>query len=146
MSFQRILISVDSSEYSMLAAKRGLELAHALNAKAALLFVVDTTKALGNVDGGVTPEQALILLKKEAEQALDGFAAMYDGNELMKFMPEGHPVDAIHVTAHTWDADLIVMGTHGRKGLQHLFSGSVAEHVVRHSNVPVMIVPSNENV
>ena len=145
MSFQRILISLDSSEYSMLAAKRGLELAHALNAKAALLFVVDTSKSMGNIDGGVTPEQALILLKKEAEQALDEFAAMYDGNDLMKFMPEGHPSDAIHETAHTWDADLIVMGTHGRKGLQHLFAGSVAEHVVRHSNVPVMVVPSSDN-
>ncbi|MEO8733400.1 MAG: universal stress protein [Flavobacteriales bacterium] len=145
MPFQRILISVDSSEYSMLAAKRGLELAHALNAKAALLFVVDTTKAMGNIDGGVSPEQALILLKKEAEQMLDEFAAMYNGNDLMKFMPEGHPFDTIHVTAHTWNADLIVMGTHGRKGLQHLFAGSVAEHVVRHSNVPVMIVPSSDN-
>ena len=77
---------------------------------------------------------------------LDEFAAMYNGNDLMKFMPEGHPFDTIHVTAHTWDADLIVMGTHGRKGLQHLFAGSVAEHVVRHSNVPVMIVPSSDNV
>ncbi len=143
MSFQRILIAVDSSEYSMQAAKRGLELTHDLGATAALLFVVDTSKAMGNIDGGILPEQALIILKKEAEQMLDELAAMYDGsNKLMKFMPEGHPADEIHVTAHTWDADLIVMGTHGRTGLRHLFAGSVAEHVVRHSIVPVMIVPS----
>lgn len=142
MPFQRILIAVDSSEYSMSAAKRGLELAHALKAKAALLYVVDTTKAMGNIDGGILPEQALIILKKEAEQTLDELAAMYNGDELMKFMPEGHPPDEIQVTAHTWDADLIVMGTHGRTGLQHLFAGSVAEHVVRHAKVPVMVVPS----
>lgn len=142
MPFQRILIAVDSSEYSMQAAKRGLELAHALKAKAALIYVVDSAKAMGNIDGGILPEQALIVLKKEAEQTLDELAAMYNGNELMKFMPEGHPSDEIQVTAHTWDADLIVMGTHGRTGLQHLFAGSVAEHVVRHAKVPVMVVPS----
>ena len=142
MSFQRILIAVDSSEYSMQAAKRGLELAQELGATAALLFVVDTSKAMGSIDGGILPEQALIILKKEAEQTMDELAAMYNGKGLMKFMPEGHPADEIHVTAHTWDADLIVMGTHGRTGLRHLLMGSVAEHVVRHSKVPVMVVPS----
>lgn len=142
MGFQRILIAVDSSEYSMQAAKRGLELAHALNAKAALLFVVDTTKAMGNIDGGILPQQALIILKKEAEQTLDELAMMYDGEGLMKFMPEGHPFEAILATARIWDADLLVMGTHGRTGLQHLLMGSVAEHVVRRSKVPVMVVPS----
>lgn len=142
MAFQRILIAVDSSEYSMQAAKRGLELAHVLNAKAALLYVVDTTKAMGTIDGGVLPAQALIILKKEAEQTLDELAAMYNGNELMKFMPEGHPFEEILATSRTWEADLLVMGTHGRTGLRHLLMGSVAEHVVRHSKVPVMVVPS----
>ncbi len=145
MSFQRILIAVDSSEYAMEAAKRGLELAHSLKAEAALLFVVDTSKAMGNIDAGFSPQQALIVLKKEAEQTLDELAAMYNGNQLMKFMPEGRPIDEIHLTAHTWDANLIVMGTHGRTGLKHLLMGSVAQHVVRHSKVPVMIVPSNDN-
>ena len=145
MPFQRILIAVDSSEYSMQAARRGLELAHCLNAEAALLFVVDTSKAMGNIDAGVLPDQALILLKKEAERTLDELASTYTDDKLMTFMPEGHPADEIHMTSHNWDADLIVMGTHGRTGLRHLLMGSVAEHVLRHSQVPVMIVPSNDN-
>ncbi|MBS1569894.1 MAG: universal stress protein [Bacteroidetes bacterium] len=144
MPSQRILIAVDSSEFSMQAAKRGLELAHALRCKAALAFVVDTSKALGNIDAGILPENALIVLKKEAERTLDQLAAMYNGNELMKFMPEGHPKEDILRTARTWEADLIVVGTHGRTGLQHLLTGSVAEHVIRHARVPVMVVPVAE--
>lgn len=142
MAYTKILIAVDSSEYSMKAAKKGLELAHQLEAKAALLFVVDKSKALGNVDAGITHEQALIVLKKEAEQTLDELAEMYNGNELMKFMPEGNPEEDIIKTADNWKADLLVLGTHGRTGLKHLLMGSTAERVMRHSDIPVLMVPS----
>lgn len=50
MAYKKILIAVDTSEYSMKAAKKGLELAHQLGAKVALLFVVDSSKSLGNID------------------------------------------------------------------------------------------------
>ena len=143
MAYSKILIAVDSSEFSMKAAKKGLELAHQLNSKAALLFVVDTSKAMGNVDAGIMPQEAIIVLKKEAEQTLDTLAQMYNGNELIKFMPEGiHPADDIIKTAENWEADLIVMGTHGRSGLRHLLMGSVAEQILRRSKIPVMVVPS----
>lgn len=140
MAYNKILIAVDSSEYSMKAAKKGLELAHQLGAEAALIFVVESSKTLGNVDAGITHEQALIVLKKEAEQTLDELAEMYNGNELMKFMPEGNPEEDILKMAENWKADLLVLGTHGRTGLKHLLMGSVAERVVRHSNIPVMVV------
>lgn len=142
MSYRKIIIAVDSSEYSITAAKKGLELARQLNAKAALLFVVDESKAMGNADEGILPDAALIVLKKEAEQTLDSLAKMYDGDDLVKLMPEGKPNEDIIKTAQSWEADLIVLGTHGRTGLKHLLMGSIAEHVVRHSDIPVMVVPS----
>lgn len=140
MAYKKILIAVDSSEYSMKAAKKGLELAHQLEAKAALLFVIEKSKALGNVDAGITHEQALIVLKKEAEQTLDELAEMYNGNDLLKFMPEGNSEEDILETAKNWKADLLVLGTHGRTGLKHLLMGSTAERVMRHSDIPVMMV------
>jgi nucleotide-binding universal stress UspA family protein len=140
--YKKILIAVDSSEFSMEAAKKGLELSHQLDAKAALLYVIDASKTLGNVDAGIMPEDAVLVLKKEAEQTLEQLAAMYNGKELMKFMPEGEPNEDIIKTAETWEADLIVVGTHGTTGLKHLLMGSIAEHVVRHSKIPVMVVPS----
>ncbi|WP_166961382.1 universal stress protein [Yeosuana marina] len=142
MSYSKILIAVDSSEYSMNAAKKGLELSHQLNAKVALLYVIDTSKALGNIDAGISAELALIILKKEAEQTLDELAAMYNGTSIMKFIPEGLPSKDIIKTAEIWEADLIILGTHGRTGLLHLLVGSVAEHIIRHSKIPVMVVPS----
>lgn len=142
MSYSKILIAVDSSEFSMQAAKKGLDLAHQLEAEVALLYVVDTSRAIGNIDAGILPEQAMIIVKKEVEQTLDELATMYNGNSILKFMPEGHPTKDILKTAEIWEADLIVMGTHGRTGLMHLLVGSVAEYVVRHSKIPVMVVPS----
>ena len=142
MSYKRILIAVDSSEFSMTAAKKGLELAHQLNAEVALIFVVDVSKALGNIDAGLMPETALLILKKEALQTLETLEAMYNGNKLLKFMPEGHPSDDIIKTSENYEADLIIIGTHGRTGLQHLLIGSVAENVIRKSKIPVMVVPS----
>lgn len=65
---------------------------------------------------------------------------MYNGNELMKFMPEGNPEEDILKMTENYNTDLLVMGTYGRSGLKHLFMGSVAERVMRHSNIPVMIV------
>ncbi len=142
MAYSKILIAVDSSEFSMRAAKKGMELAYQLRAETALLYVIDTSRALGNVEAGLLPETALLVLKKEAQETLDGLATMYTGNGITKLMPEGHPTNDILSTAETWGADLIVMGTHGRTGLKQLLIGSVAAHVMRHARIPVMIVPS----
>lgn len=56
-------------------------------------------------------------------------------------LPEGFPKEEILNTAKEWEADVIVMGTHGRTGLSHFFQGSIAEHVVRHARVPVLVIP-----
>ena len=52
----------------------------------------------------------------------------------------GHPAGALLEEAQRWGADLIVLGTHGRRGLEHFFFGSVAERVVREAQVPVLTV------
>jgi nucleotide-binding universal stress UspA family protein len=142
MTYNKILIAVDSSEYSLAAAEKGLQLAHQLNASTALLFVIDKARTIRSGDSGILPDEVIVVLKKEAEQALDQIARMYNGKELVKFMPEGHPAEDIIKTAEIWKADLIVMGTHGRTGLMHLLTGSVAEHVLRHAKIPVLVVPS----
>ena len=142
MLYSKILIAVDNSEFSEKAAINGFKLAEQLGATVALLYVVDTTKAVANIDTGVYPEQALFLLKKEAEQTLNKLAALYTGKEVVKFMPQGIPTKDIIKTAEKWGADLIVLGTHGRTGIMHLLVGSVSESIIRHSKIPVMVFPS----
>jgi len=141
MPYSRILISVDSHENSLTVAKKGIELAHKLNAKAALLFVVDTAKAMGNIEANIMPQEAMILLKKEAQQTLDQLASMYEAKDLVKFMPEGQPAEDIIKTAINWEADLIIVGTHGKKGLAKLLSSHVSDYVLHHAKVPVLLIP-----
>lgn len=142
MPFKKILIAVDSSPFAMKAAKAGFDLAHDLNAEIALVFVIDRNKESVSVEAGPTREESEMVLLKEAQDTIDQLVKMYNGDrQLYKFTPEGFPKEEILNTAKEWEADMIVMGTHGRTGLSHLFSGSVAEHVAKHANVPVMIIP-----
>lgn len=142
MTYKKILVAVDSSSYSLAAAKKGIALANQLSAKLALLFVIDKARTIHSADTGIFSDEAIVILKKEAEQTLDQLATIYHANDAVKFMPEGSPKEDIIGIAENWGADLIVMGTHGRTGLMHFLMGSVAEHVLRHSNIPVMIVPA----
>jgi len=145
MPYFKILIAVDNSEHSLIAAKKGMELAHQLKATVALLFVIDRTRIIHSSDTGIFVEEAISVLKNEAETTLDRLTAMYGSNEITRFTPDGTPTEDIIKTADSWDADLIVMGTHGRTGLLHLLLGSIAEHVLRHSKIPVLVVPSKNN-
>lgn len=142
MAYQKILIAVDSSSYSMNAAKKGFELAHQLKAKVGLVFVIDKNKEVVNAELGIMPEQSQLILIKQAEENIEQLIRMYDGvDEVLRFTPEGFPKKEIINTARKWEADLIVIGTHGRTGLAHLLVGSVAEYVIKHINIPVMVVP-----
>lgn len=85
-----------------------------------------------------------MILLKEAQDTIEQLIKLYNGaKQLYKFTPEGFPKEEILNTAKEWEADVIIMGTHGRTGLSHFFNGSIAEHVVRHACVPVLIVPPN---
>ncbi|NTW84046.1 MAG: universal stress protein [Chlorobiaceae bacterium] len=140
--FQKLLIAVDSSECSLHAAQVGLDLARELDAETAMIYVVDTSKTIGNPDTGVTREDALIVLKKEAEAVFEQIAQMAGNMKLSRFMPEGHPSDELLKLADFWNADLLVMGTHGYKGWLHFLKGSTAEHTIRFATLPVMVVPA----
>ncbi len=144
MKFNRILIAVDSSSFSLKAARAGFALAHALDAEVALLYVVDRSKESVTIDTGPTREQSEVLLLKEAQETIEQLIKLFNGNKkLYKFTPEGFPKEEILNIAQEWRADVIVMGTHGRTGLSHFINGSIAEHVVRHACVPVMVIPPN---
>jgi len=144
MPYSRILISVDNHENSLTVARKGIELARKLDAKAALLFVLDKSKAMGNMEANIMPQQAMIVLKKEAQQTLDQLSEMNDYKNIVKFMPEGHPAEDIIKTALNWEADLIIVGSHGNKGIAKLLSSHVSDYVLHHAKVPVMLIPPKE--
>ncbi|ULQ51923.1 universal stress protein [Flavihumibacter fluvii] len=140
-NIKKILIAVDGGPTSEKVASNGLQLAQQLHAELAVISVLDTTALMS--DGAVTPDELAAILKndlKNSQQLL--VDNIFKDQKVWTFVENGKPVDAILKVADEWEADLIVLGTHGRAGLSHLIMGSVAEKVIRHSTKPILIIPT----
>lgn len=142
MPFTKILIAVDDSAESMKAARCGFELAHSLKASVALLYVIDKGKEVVSADLGITSEDSQSALREGAKNTIEQYIKMYDGiDQVFRFTPEGDPEKEIINIATEWRADLIVMGAHARSGLDRMMTWSVAEQILRHAEIPVLIAP-----
>lgn len=138
---KKILIAIDEGPTAEKVAQFGSQLGKQLNAEVALISVVDTTVLI--TDGGVTPKELADIekndLKKNQQLVIE---KVFKDNKVWSFVEEGKPFEMILKVAEEWEADLIVLGTHGKKGLAHLLMGSVAEKVMRHSTKPLLIIPT----
>lgn len=142
MPYKKILVAIDNSSWSMKAAKTGFALAHSLKATVGLLYVVDRSREVVNADLGITPQQSGTVLLNEAENTIEQYIRLYDGvDKVERFTPEGIPEKEIINVSQEWPADIIVMGTYGRSAISKMLTGSVAEYVIRHSTIPVLIIP-----
>ncbi len=143
MTFKKILVPTDGSEYTKAAINNAVEMAKKYNAKITALYVIDQTVFVNMpLDSAVM--NTYTLLKKEGENAV-GYVSDLCKNNGIEFetkIVEGAPVKCI-VDASK-DFDIIVMGTLGRTGFSKLMMGSVAERVVRYSECPVLVVRSKE--
>jgi nucleotide-binding universal stress UspA family protein len=142
--FKKILVPVDGSEPSDSAVALAIRVAHDQDAKLLFLHVSEVAKIAAMVSSTavcVDPSPALDAEQAAGEDALRraetkaGKSAVAVESLLVK----GASADAILKISHQEGADLIVMGSHGRGGIQRALLGSVAEGVLRHSTVPVMI-------
>jgi nucleotide-binding universal stress UspA family protein len=154
ITLKKILVATDFSEPSEAALAYGRELARNFGAALTIVNVVENllTRAYG-VDGGVVMIDPELQRQIEdgARQELDKLISKED-RDLLKaegvVLVSGMPADAIISRARQTNTDLIVMGTHGRGGMAHLFLGSVSERVVRTAPCPVLTVrhPQHEFV
>lgn len=139
---QRILIPIDFSDTSLAAAEYGCDLAAQLRAHVTLLNVFSAgIVATPDAVFVPTPEE-LDALSRGARAHLQSVAARLEREQLSIecVALEGMPADVICGFAEREHAELIVMGTHGRRGLSHLLLGSVAEQVLRHGPCPVLTI------
>ena len=143
-----ILVPTDFSESAARALSWARMLARALGARIVVLHVLDfpliwmPVGGLGSIPTPV-PSAAADQLTAEARAILETIAQ--DAPEVTeRVLRTGHPREIILTAARELGADVIVMGTHGRRGVSDLFIGSVAEHVVRHSLVPVWTIRAGE--
>jgi nucleotide-binding universal stress UspA family protein len=146
MAFKRILVPVDSSGPSMKGLATAIRLAREGGGRLKLLHVVETLPAFAVPEGAVDIGPMIDAMKAGGRKTLAKIEkrARADGARPETQLVElfgGRVADAIADTARRWRADVIVMGTHGRRGMRRALLGSDAELVVRHSPVPVLLVP-----
>ena len=137
---KKILIAADEGPAAEKVASVAFQLAQQLNAEIALIGVVDSGLLI--TDGGITPHEMAEMMKidvKKNQQILCEW--LFKDYEVETFIEEGKPSERVLKIAEEWGADLIACGTHGRKGFEHLLMGSVAEKIVRHSTIPLLVIP-----
>ena len=140
MSFQRILIALNESPIAIHAMEVGGDLAKSLGSQVALVHVLDPKLACAP-EGGFSASVMLGQFRQEARRLLNSASQRIGGDPLpWEYLVEGNPGREIVRCAEEWQADLIVLGSHGRSAISRAFLGSTAESVVRHSRIPVLTV------
>lgn len=148
MTYRRILVPVDGSPTANLGLREAIRLAKGQRAGLQLVHVVDQHYLLMNsAEIGINIERLLPALKQGGRrilrraEALAGRHGVKCSSALLETF-SGPAAEPIVRQAKKWRADLIVLGTHGRRGARRLLMGSDAEQIVRNSPVPVMLVRS----
>ncbi len=150
---KKVLIALDYNPDAQKIAETGYELARALNAHAILLHVTsDATyysslnyspimgfDGFSNLD--VVQTNTVEELKSVAQNYLDKTKQHLDDETIETVLKEGEFDETILQTANEMKADMIVLGTHSRKGLGKILMGSVAEQVLQHTTMPLFIIP-----
>ena len=145
--YERILVAIDESETSDIAFQEAVSLAKDQKAALRILHVIDVSPAYLTVDTPypfVEYEKAMqeagekLLADRVAKARLAGVEV---DSKLITIGMYGERIyDVIEEQSKQWPADLIVIGTHGRRGARHLMLGSVAEGLIRVATKPVLLI------
>lgn len=151
-NISKIVIAVEDSPYSDQAVNYGVILAKKLNAGIILVHVDDIPVSTPYVADPLLNETPMMIpemmqIQEEASKQLFERLQERYGSEinLTTHTRVGRPQDEILNIAEENDADMIILGTHGRTGLDHFISGSVSESVARKSKCPVLIIPTPDS-
>jgi universal stress protein A len=143
MEIRSILLSIDFSEGSSQALQYAADIARRYGAKLYLLYVVHEIVEAG---GWYVPHPSMDNvykdLVKDAQKELDGYGLeeLKGLNGIERRVLRGAPHEEIVKFASDNKTDLIIIGTHGRRGIDRILFGSTAAYVVRHAPCPVLTV------
>jgi nucleotide-binding universal stress UspA family protein len=147
IAIKKLLVPTDFSEYSKFALKYAAALAKSFEAKVYVLYVHDPYPQ-GAAFEGMYYDPALVEgTRNKAKEILDEIAGELRAQhiDVEAVFLNGRPALEIIRRAEQLEVDLIVIATHGRKGISHLVFGSTAEKVVRMSPCPVLTVKHPEH-
>jgi len=146
--FKRILIPVDGSDTATKALVAGLQMARETSASVRLVHTVNEMAYLAGMDayGTYTADLAGMMREGGAKVLNDAMAvaksAGVEASQAMLDEPGQRLGESVAGAAKLWGADLIVVGSHGRRGIGRVLLGSGAEQILRLSPVPVLVIRS----
>ena len=143
--YRRILVPVDGSKTAALGLREAVRLAKEQRAKIRVVHVLDESGIIGAVESGADTRAFMRSLAKGGRSVLERSQQSakklgVDAEAALRKSVAGRAAEEILAEARKWRADLIVMGTHGRRGVSRLVLGSNAELVARLAGVPVLLV------
>jgi nucleotide-binding universal stress UspA family protein len=143
--YKRILVAVDGSPTSLRGLDEAVRVAKATGGRIFLVHIVNELVVSADYVPSVYYESVIAALRASGTRVLDQASSIVREadvpcEEKLLETVGGHPADEIVRQAKEWRADLIVLGTHGRRGLKRLAMGSDAELVLRMSPLPVLMV------
>jgi nucleotide-binding universal stress UspA family protein len=138
-----ILCAIDFSDYSPEITEYVRELAESLNASVVVVYAAQSLNRymLFNVAETAVKDFTDTMVSGARERMDKVLEETFRDVDAKGVVETGYPAEVILTAARENDCDLIVMGTHGRSGWDRIVFGSVAEKVVKTSNIPVMTVP-----
>lgn len=146
--FRRILVPVDGSPTSGRALDEAIRVAQAFGARLRLVHVMDELRWVNGFEpAGAYLDEVLPRMRQAGEKLLaeglgKAISAHVEVDSELVIQSAGRVCDLVCDEAKRWGADLIVAGTHGRRGVDRLLVGSDAEQIVRLASVPVLLVRS----
>jgi nucleotide-binding universal stress UspA family protein len=146
MPYQRILLAHDGSETSNKALAAALDMARGTGGRVRVIHAVDE---LASASGYEYSGELMRLAREQGKKILDGALATarsagVESDTRMLEAPGKRLGEVVADEAAAWPADLVVVGTHGRRGLGRVLLGSGAESVIRLSAVPVLVIRSED--
>ena len=150
---KKILIAIDYNPTAQNIIEAGYSLAKSMNAEVTLLHVVADYSYYSSLDYspilgfdsfsnlGVLQTNTIMELQNAAQDYLMKMKGFLNDDTIKTIVKDGDTGDAIIGAAAESGFDIIVMGTHSRRGLEKILMGSVAEKVLRHSTIPLFIIP-----
>ena len=150
VDIQTLLVATDFSDASRAATTYALRLARALRAQLYLLHVVPEndirlmTAISQHLESSITPTRLTEVFYAEADTRLAQLVEEAHAADVVqeRLVVTGEPAETIMSWAAAKQAQLILLGTHGRRGLEHVLMGSVAERVLRQAPCAVLVVPT----
>jgi nucleotide-binding universal stress UspA family protein len=138
----KVLLAIDDSKFSEAATHELIAQSKPKETEVRALHVIEPVVIAGEGGFVVNSEVMTQELRKKGEELLTQTAEALRavGFQVATDMEEGDPKSVISDFAAKWSVDLVIMGSHGRKGLDRFLMGSVSEAVVRHAPCSVQIV------